>query len=421
MSVAGKKIAVIGSGISGLVCAYLLAKRNHITVYEAAKEIGGHTATKRVSVADGVYDIDTGFIVFNDRTYPNFMRLLNRLGVSYQPTEMGFSVSCRKTGFEYAGTSINGLFAQRKNLLSSEHWKMLLDIVRFNKQCIALYEQNNIPEGQGLGEFLDAQGYSKRFRDFYILPMVSAIWSSSLELAAAMPLLFFIRFFYNHGLLTVTQQPQWYTINGGSNKYLGPLTESFKERIFTNCPVIRVERGPEGARVVTDRFGEQVFDEVIFACHSDQALCLLSDASAIEIEILSAIPYEPNQIVLHSDTRLLPKAQAAWASWNYLFPAHLTNSAVLTYNMNILQRLISSEVFCVSVNAGQLIDPAKIFGVYNYSHPMFTLKSLAAQERWAEISGVGHTHFCGAYWRNGFHEDGVVSAIRVAAVLGEVW
>lgn len=421
MSAAGKKIAIVGSGISGLVCAYLLAKRNQVSVFEAANEIGGHTATKRVCTAQGNYDIDTGFIVFNDRTYPNFMRLLSTLGVAYQPTEMGFSVSCRRTAFEYAGTSVNGLFAQRKNVFSVEHWRMLLDIARFNKDCIARYEQNALPEGQTLGEFLSAQGYSQRFRDFYILPMVSAIWSSSLETAAAMPLVFFIRFFYNHGLLTVTQQPQWYTIIGGSNKYLGPLTESFKESIFTNCPITRVERLDAGVRIVSKQFGEQDFDEVIFACHSDQALQLLTDASAAESDILGAIPYAPNQVVLHSDTSVLPRAGAAWASWNYLLPAQNTNEAVLTYNMNILQRLISAEVFCVSVNAGSVIDPTKVYGTYNYSHPMFTLGSLTAQSRWGEISGHRHTHFCGAYWRNGFHEDGVVSAIRVAAALGEIW
>ncbi len=421
MAVAGKKIAIIGSGISGLVCAYLLAKRNQVSVFEAANEIGGHTATKRVSTAGGIHEIDTGFIVFNDRTYPNFMRLLNTLGVAYQPTEMGFSVSCQRTAFEYAGTSLGGLFAQRKNIFRRDHWRMLLDILRFNKDCIALHEQNTIPEEQTLGEFLDEQGYSQSLRDFYILPMVSAIWSSSLEMAASMPLVFFIRFFYNHGLLTVTQQPQWYTIIGGSNKYLGPLTESFKGSIFTNCPITRVARLQTGVRVVSAQFGEQDFDEVIFACHSDQALELLADPSTAEAEILAAIPYAPNQVVLHSDTSLLPSARAAWASWNYLLPAHNSNQAVLTYNMNILQRLISDEVFCVSVNAGSVIDPARIYGTYNYSHPMFTLKSLVAQARWEEISGVRNTHFCGAYWRNGFHEDGVASAIRVAAALGEIW
>lgn len=421
MSSTGKKIAIIGAGIGGLMSAYLLCKRNRVSVFEAANEIGGHTATKRVCLADGAYELDTGFIVFNDRTYPNFMKLLNILGVSYQPAEMGFSVSCRHTGFEYAGTSVNGLFAQRKNIINNDHWKMLLDILRFNKDCIALYEQGAIPEAQTLGDYLQQRGYSDRFKRFYILPMVSAIWSSSMITAAAMPLVFFIRFFYNHGLLTIASQPQWYTVIGGSHKYLGPLTEAYKECIFTNCPVVTVRRTDKGVIVNSNRFGEQYFDEVIFACHSDQALQLLADASATETEILSAIPFESNQVILHSDTRLLPVSRRAWASWNYLLSERGSDSATLTYNMNILQRLNSAETFCVSVNAGNKIEASKIYGTYRYSHPMFTQGSLAAQARWEDISGVNHTHFCGAYWRNGFHEDGVVSAIKVASCLGEVW
>lgn len=414
-----KNIAVIGSGISGLVCAHMLSRNNHVSVFEAANEIGGHTATKRVVIGDETYQVDTGFIVFNDRTYPNFIKLLNQLGVAYQPTEMGFSVSCRRTGFEYAGTSLNGLFAQRANLASKDHWKMLLDILRFNKDCIALFENQVIPEGKTLGDFLREGNYSPRLRDYYILPMVSAIWSSSLETAAAMPLVFFIRFFYNHGLLTVTQQPQWYTIIGGSQAYLAPLTAHFSESIFSNCPVEKVTRVQGGVLVETSRFGVQQFDEVIFACHSDQALSLLADASNDETNILSAIPYESNQVALHTDTRLLPRSPRAWASWNYLLPEQAASKAVLTYNMNILQRLNSPTTFCVSVNAGETLDPGSVLGVYHYSHPMFTLESIDAQARWGEISGINHTHFCGAYWRNGFHEDGVVSALRVAAALGE--
>lgn len=421
MSLPVKEIAVIGSGISGLMSAYLLSNRHTVTVFEAATEIGGHTATKKVVVNNEDYAVDTGFIVFNDRTYPNFLKLLSKLGVSYQPTDMGFSVSCRKTGFEYAGTSLNGVFAQRRNLLSVRHWKMLADILRFNKECIALHEKNVIPVNKTLGEYLEAGDYSDAFRHFYILPMVSAIWSSSLEMAANMPLVFFIRFFYNHGLLTVSSQPQWYTLIGGSHQYLQPLTARFKDNILVNCPVRSVRRVAEKVVLITDQLGAQEFDEVIFACHSDQALALLADPSSTETEILSAIPYEYNKVVLHSDTRLLPKSSRAWASWNYLLPESGASAATLTYNMNILQRFTSGPTFCVSVNAGEEIDREKIYGSYCYSHPMFTLESLAAQARWSEISGVNHTHFCGAYWRNGFHEDGVVSAIKVAEALGEHW
>lgn len=424
--VARKKIAIIGSGISGLLSGYLLSRRHDVSVFEAESEIGGHTATKIVAAPEGNMAVDTGFIVFNDRTYPNFLKLLAQLNVAYQPTDMGFSVACQRTGFEYSGTSFNGLFAQRKNILSRSHWRMLKEIVQFNTACTQLYKDDCIPEDKTLGEYLQLHGYSEKFIHFYILPMVSAIWSSPIGTAATMPLVFFVRFFHNHGLLTVTQQPQWYTIKGGSHQYLQPLTEKYKDTIFTSCPVLNVKRNPDSVVVTTALFGEQLFDEVIFACHSDQALLLLADATSTEYDTLSAIPYQSNQVVLHSDIRLLPKLRRSWASWNYMFlhsgeANQVSESAALTYNMNILQKLNSATTFCVSVNAGKAIDPEKIYGEYHYSHPMFTSESVAAQSRWPEISGINHTHFCGAYWRNGFHEDGVVSAIRVAEMLGEMW
>lgn len=416
-----KKIAIIGSGISGLLSGYMLARRHDVTVFEASSEIGGHTATKIVSAPEGNLAVDTGFIVFNDRTYPHFLKLLAQLNVAYQPTEMGFSVACQRTGFEYSGTSLNGVFAQRKNIFNMSHWRMLKEIVKFNAACTQLYKDNCIPEDQTLGEYLQLKGYSEKFINFYILPMVSAIWSSPIGTAAAMPLTFFVRFFHNHGLLTVSQQPQWYTIKGGSHQYLQPLTEKYKDTIFTNCPVLNVKRNPDSVSVTTALFGEQLFDEVVFACHSDQALKLLIDPSPAENDILAAIPYQSNQVVLHSDMRLLPKLRRSWASWNYILLNHGEDNVALTYNMNILQKLNSAITFCVTVNAGKTIAPEKIYGEYQYSHPMFTRESVAAQARWEEISGVNHTHFCGAYWRNGFHEDGVVSAIRVAEMLGEMW
>ena len=419
--VARKKIAIIGSGISGLLSGYLLARRHDVSVFEAGNEIGGHTATKIISAPEGKLAVDTGFIVFNDRTYPNFLKLLAQLDVACQPTEMGFSVSCQRTGFEYSGTSLNGVFAQRKNVFNVSHWRMLKEIVQFNTACTQLYKDNCIPEGQTLGEYLQLRGYSEKFIHFYILPMVSAIWSSPIGIAAAMPLTFFVRFFHNHGLLTVTQQPQWYTIKGGSHQYLQPLTEKYKDAIYTNCPVLSVRRNPGSVSVTTALLGEELFDEVIFACHSDQALKILADPSPAEYDILAAIPYQSNQVVLHSDINLLPKSPRAWSSWNYMLLNHGEDNVALTYNMNILQKLNSATTFCVTVNAGNTIDREKIYGEYQYSHPMFTRESVAAQERWAEISGVNHTHFCGAYWRNGFHEDGVMSAIRVAEMLGEMW
>jgi uncharacterized protein len=416
-----KKIAIIGSGISGLMCAYLLARGNYVTVFESTNAIGGHTATKTVSLRDSTYAVDTGFIVFNNRTYPNFMRLLKDLAVEYQATDMGFSVVCPQTCYEYSGTSINGFFAQRKNIFSLTHWRLLKEIVQFNAECTRLYNENIIPDGQTIGAYLKLTGYSKKFVNFYLLPMVSAIWSSGDDIAAAMPLDFFIRFFHNHGLLTVTQQPQWYTIKGGSHQYLKPLTKSFIGNVHVDCPVVNVKRNYDLVMVTTAKFGEQTFDEVIFACHSDQALKLLADPTHSEYEILSEIPYTSNHVVLHTDIRVLPRLKRAWASWNYLLAKDEAGSASLTYNMNILQKIDAPDTFCVSVNPGNRIDPKKVFGEYHYSHPVFTCESVMAQARWEEISGKNHTHFCGAYWRNGFHEDGVVSAIRVAEMLGEIW
>ena len=416
-----KKIAIIGAGISGLLCGYLLSRRNDVTLFESEDTIGGHTATKLVSTQNGDVAVDTGFIVFNDRTYPDFIKLLSRLGVEYQKTDMGFSVACERTGFEYSGTSLNGVFAQRKNVFDKSHWRMLKEIVQFNSACTKLYADNCIPEEQTLGEYLQLHGYSEKFIHFYILPMVSAIWSSPINIAATMPLVFFVKFFHNHGLLTVTQQPQWFTVKGGSHQYLKPLTENYKDQIFTNCPVLSVTRSADAVAVNTQPYGEQLFDEVIFACHSDQALKLLADPTQKENDILGAIPYQVNHVVLHSDIRLLPKLRRAWASWNYLLLNHGEDNATLTYNMNILQKLNSETTFCVSVNANGNVDPEKIYGEYQYSHPVFTRSSVAAQARWSEISGINRTHFCGAYWRNGFHEDGVFSAIRVAKALGEMW
>lgn len=419
-----KKIAIIGSGISGLVSGYLLSRHHQVTVFEAEAEIGGHTATKSVTLAGRHYDIDTGFIVFNDRTYPNFIRLLSRLGVASQATDMGFSVSCQTTGFEYSGTSLNALFCQRRNIFKPRYWRMLGEILRFNRECTRIYHSKIIDEHQTLGEYLCDQGYSDFFQKYYIFPMVSAIWSSGLETAAAMPLLFFIRFFHNHGLLTVTNQPQWYSVKGGSKSYLAPLSKNFKESIYTGCPVQWVKRHQDGVTVATELFGEQHYDEVIFACHSDQALKLLIDPSPAEKAILSAIAYKVNDVCLHTDIKLLPKSPRAWASWNYLLLEQSSaepDAAALTYNMNILQRIDSPTTFCVSVNANSAVDPEKSLGKYCYSHPVFTRQSVAAQQRWAEISGKRHSHYCGAYWRNGFHEDGVVSGLNVARMLGEEW
>ena len=413
------KIAIIGSGIAGLTSAYLLTRQHQIQVFEASDWIGGHTHTVDVEVAGRRYAVDTGFIVFNDWTYPNFIRLLERLGVGYLPTEMSFSVSDPVSGVEYNGHSLNSLFAQRRNLLSPAFLGMVRDILRFNREALADLEQNRLQADTRLGQYLEQRGYGQRFIQHYIVPMGAAIWSMSLADMLDFPLQFFLRFFKNHGLLSVSQRPQWRVVEGGSRSYVPALCASFKERIRLNCPVSRVERDADGVTLHTPA-GRQHFDKVVFACHSDQALRLLAQPSAAEQEILGALRYADNDVVLHTDTRLLPTRPLAWASWNYRLggPSGLSAAAV-TYNMNILQGIASDTTFCVSLNQTALIDPPQILARYRYAHPQYSLAGMAAQARWEELQGPQHSYFCGAYWANGFHEDGVVSALRVGRLFGE--
>ncbi len=412
------KIAIIGSGISGLTTAYLLNRKHDISVFEASNWVGGHTHTVDVQVDGRHYAIDTGFIVFNDWTYPNFIELLNQLGVTYQPTEMSFSVCDPASGVEYNGNTLNSLFAQRRNLLSAPFWGMLRDILRFNREAVADLQQQRIANDLSLGSYLQQRGYGERFIQHYIVPMGAAIWSMSLADMLNFPLQFFLRFFKNHGLLSVTDRPQWQVIKGGSSSYVAPLSASFAERIRLQCPVQRVERDVRGVTVHSSA-GSERFDKVVFACHSDQALQLLAEPSSAEQEILGALPYADNDVVLHSDTRLLPKRPLAWASWNYRLGGPSSQPAALTYNMNILQGLQSDTTFCVSLNQTDAIEPSKILARYTYAHPQYSLAGVAAQARWEELLGANHSYFCGAYWANGFHEDGVVSGLRVARAFGE--
>ncbi len=415
------KIAVIGSGISGLSAAYLLQQQHDITVFECEGRIGGHTATIDVSVASGDYAIDTGFIVYNDWTYPNFIRLMDELGVQSQPTEMSFSVSCDLTGLEYGGNNLNTLFAQRRNLLRPSYLKMLLDILRFNKESVADLESGRLDASTTLGEYLREQGYGKTFINQYLVPMGSAIWSSSTDDMLKFPLLFFVRFFKNHGLLSVSNRPQWRVIRGGSRAYLKPLTQNFSDRIRLSASIASIRRSTEGVTLdMADGSAEQ-FDQVVLACHSDQALALLADPTEAEQSVLAAIPYQENEVVLHTDESLLPRNRLAWSSWNYWLRSEHQSQAILTYDMNILQGIDAPETFCVTLNATEDIAAEKILGRYHYSHPVFSLDSIAAVERWEAVNGVNRTWFCGAYWANGFHEDGVSSGIRVAKALGADW
>lgn len=413
------KVAVIGAGISGLVAAYRLASEHEITVFEANDFPGGHTNTVDVALTGEHHPIDTGFIVFNDWTYPNFIRLLGKIGVGYKATEMSFSVTDPDSGLEYNGNNLNSLFAQRRNLLSPGFWGMLRDIVRFNKRTQLDLSEGRIAQDTTLNEYLKAGGYGERFILHYIVPMGAAIWSMPMAEMLNFPLQFFVRFFKNHGLLSINNRPQWQVIEGGSSAYIAPLTATFKKRIRLNCPVMRVERDADGV-VIHSSAGSERFDKVVFACHSDQALKLLAKPSEAEQSILGALPYADNEVVLHTDTRLLPSRKLAWASWNYRLGGAGHTLAAVTYDMNILQGIQSDATFCVSLNQSAGITPSLVLGRFTYAHPQYSLTAVAAQARWEELNGAQHSFYCGAYWANGFHEDGVVSALRVARSFGEV-
>jgi len=403
------RIAVIGTGIAGNVAAYHLAKEHDITVFEANNYIGGHTHTHNIEMDDQQYQIDTGFIVFNDWTYPNFIQLMKELDVSMQASDMSFSVKCETTGLEYNGTSLNSLFAQRRNFVRPSFYRMIADIIRFNREAPLLLEHNE--NEISLGDYLRQQKYSQPFINNYIIPMGSAIWSADPVTLTKIPARFFIRFFHNHGMLNVSNRPVWHVIKGGSQQYVKKLTQGFKDRIRLNQPVRYIRRLPTHVEIKTDD-ELQCFDAVFIASHSDQALKMLNDATSLEREVLGAIPYQRNEVVLHTDTRLLPKKKLAWAAWNYHLLRENTGLAALTYNMNILQSLNSKQTFCVTLNHTAAIDESKIIKRMEYNHPVFTSEGISAQQRQGEINGVNLTYFCGAYWRNGFHEDGVVSALN---------
>ena len=412
------KIAVIGSGISGLSCAHYLSARHEVSVFESARTIGGHTATVDVKLGTRRYAIDTGFIVFNDRTYPNFIDLMTSLGVSSKPTSMGFSVRDQRTGLEYAGTNIDSLFAQRSNLLSWRFLTMVKDILRFNREAVADLDAGRVGDSETLGAYLERNRYSESFKRQYLVAMGSAIWSADCATVLDFPLTFFLRFFRNHGLLSVRDQPQWRVIEGGSREYLRPLCQRFEQRIHTSCPITRVKRQVDQVLLELADGRKLSFDQVVLATHSDQALALLDEPSQAEREILGALPYQSNDVVLHTDTRLLPRNRKTWSSWNYSLGVD-SKRAVVTYNMNILQGIEAPETFCVTLNNTEAINPVKVLGRFNYDHPVFSLAGIAAQQRWQEINGHRNTWYCGAYWHNGFHEDGVVSALRVAESLNQ--
>lgn len=414
------KIAVVGTGVAGLTAAYLLSRKHQVHLFEAADYAGGHTNTRMVSLGGREWPVNTGFIVFNDWTYPNFIRLMRELEVPWEDSDMSFSVQSGVTGLEYNGTSLNTLFAQRSNLLNPRFLKMVREILRFNALTRKELKGGLIPPGETVGAYLDRHGFSGYFRDRYIIPMGAAIWSAPEATIHQFPVLFFLRFFENHGMLSVDERPQWRVLKGGSASYVKKMLPRFGDRLYLNTPVQSIIRHESGVMLSSSR-GEETFDQVVLATHSDQALAMLRDPSHSERQVLGAMPYQDNDVVLHTDSRLLPKRKLAWAAWNYYLPKDPAAAVSVTYNMNILQNFDAPETFCVTLNRTHEIDPAKIIDRYRYTHPVFTLDGMTAQSRHGEISGHNRTHYCGAYWFNGFHEDGVRSGVRVAEALGVKW
>lgn len=403
------KIAIIGSGIAGNTIAYRLHQCHDITVFEANNYIGGHAHTHSIELLGKTHQVDTGFIVFNDRTYPNFIQLLDEVGVQWQASDMSFSVRDEVSGLEYNGTTINSLFAQRSNLFKPSFYRMIKDILRFNRESPALLMASDEIK---FGDYLQENDYSKPFINHYIVPMGAAIWSTDAARMLDFPAKFFIRFFHHHGMLSINDRPQWLTITKGSANYVKKLTKGFKSSIKLNTPIQKVRR--LGNKVIVKPVDSEglIFDYIFFTCHSDQALAILGqDATKQEHEVLGAIPYQENTVYLHHDATLMPKRRRAWAAWNYHITDTASNKVRVTYNMNILQAIQSIEPLLVTLNHTKVIDPSKVIKRLMYSHPLYTIAGTKAQARHAEISGRHRTAYAGAYWGNGFHEDGVVSAL----------
>jgi predicted NAD/FAD-binding protein len=427
------KVAIVGTGISGLVCAHLLHRHHEITVFEANGYAGGHTNTVTVEVrdADGgaeSHAIDTGFIVYNERNYPNFVRLLDELGVATQHSPMSFGVSDARTGLEYRGTNLNTLYAQRANLARPWFHRMLVDIVRFNRSARRLLADGHPGDGDelSLDEFLARGGYSDAFVNRFLLPLGASIWSADPETFARFPAAGYARFMDNHGLLSLSGMPQWRTVTGGSQRYVDAITAPWVDRLRLHSPVRKIVRRHHGEggieiELMSPTYGLEHYDRVILACHSDQALRLLSDPADAEREILGAIRYQPNVATLHTDERFLPRNPRARASWNYHLGTGVDRSATLTYWMNELQSIDSRHQFLVTLNRHDQIDPDRVLGHFDYHHPVFDAAAMQAQARRHEIQGRSGTYFAGAYWGYGFHEDGVRSGLDVCRDLGVKW
>lgn len=408
------KIAIVGAGIAGLVCARELHARHEITVFEQGAALGGHSNTVMVRHEGRDIPVDTGFIVYNERNYPLFTKLLGELGVATQDAPMSFSVCCDRTGLEYGGETIGGVFAQPLNAVRPKFLRMVWEIARLGTTGARLLEE--VDDTTTLREACAMAGFSREMVEHYLLPMGGAIWSAPREQMLEFPARFFLRFFEHHGMLDLRKRPQWRTVSGGSREYVSRLVQPFAERCRVGCGVVSVRRTEEGVAVCSAA-GEEVFDEVILAVHSNQARAMLAGATRAEREVLGAMPYQPNEAVLHTDAGVLPRKRAAWSGWNYRMPKGEDAPVAVTYNMTMLQSLGTSVPICVTLNDATSIDPAKVLGRFQYHHPVYTVEGIAARERWGEISGASGIHFCGAYWFNGFHEDGVRSGMRVCEMV----
>ncbi len=415
-----KAIAVIGAGISGLAAAYLLSRKYRVHLFEREPRLGGHTHTILVDAPGGPVALDTGFLVHNDRTYPNLVRLFAELGVATRDSDMSFAVACPRTGLEYSSRGASGFFAQRRNLASPAHLSLLKEIVRFNREAPALLAAGDA-DRQSLGDFLESRRFGESFTRHYLLPMASAIWSASIDAIRSFPALTLVRFFDNHGLLSLTAQPRWKVVDGGSHSYIPRLTASITGTIHTDAAIHEVRRADTGVTLSFRDRPSMHFDAVVFACHGDQVLPLLGDPSDRERDVFSRFTTTANAAWLHTDASVLPRQLRARASWNYLLGDQADASPMVTYDLNRLQGLETTEQYCVTLNPDSRIDDRRVLRRLEYRHPLYTLDAIRAQQRWREVSGVNRTHYCGAYWRYGFHEDGLASAIRVAGALGVAW
>lgn len=411
------RIAVIGSGISGLAAGYYLSRKHEVHLFEKETRLGGHTHTVIVESSRGPLAVDTGFIVHNDRTYPNLVKLLAELGIETQPADMSFSVSCRSSGYEYSSRGLSGFFAQRSNIVRLAQYRLLREILRFNREAPKLLE-DPAAETLTLGDLIEQGRYSPLFAERYLYPMASAVWSMAPEAMRSFPALTLVRFFDNHGMLGINTHPKWKVIRGGSQSYLQPLTAPFRRRIHTGVSIRTVSRGEAGVTLHFPDRPPMTFEQVVFACHGNQILPLLEAPTGAERDILGRFATSRNEVCLHTDSAMLPRRLRARASWNYHLNAEPGAAATVTYHMNRLQSLDVPEDYCVTLNANGTVDPAKVLRRMVYYHPLYTREAVRAQARWSEISGANRTHFCGAYWFYGFHEDGLNSALRVARALG---